>query len=84
MKWVRKQDWRKEIPTDRQKNRKTDRQTEKKTDRQKLYMVSDSLCLTCFINVEFKVSLVVSGQRPHRVTTEKMDLRGSMEGLWGG
>ena len=32
---------------------------------QKRYMVSDSLCLTSFINVEFKVSLVVNGQGPH-------------------
>ena len=55
---------------------------------QKRYMVSDSLCLTSFIEVEFKVSLVVSGQRPQKgtmsVTTEKVGYSGSMEVLWGG
>ena len=37
-----------------------------KEQSQKRYMVSDSLCPTSFINVEFKVSLVLSGQRPRR------------------
>ena len=32
-----------------------------------------------FINIEFQVSLVVSGQH-----IEKVGYRGSMEGLWGG
>ena len=37
-----------------------------KQQSQKRYMVSGSLCLSSFINVESKVSLVVSGQWPHR------------------
>ena len=35
-----------------------------KIQSQKRYMVSGSLCFTSFINVESKVSLIVSGQWP--------------------
>ena len=50
-------------------------------------MVSDSLCLTSFINVEFKVfgsNWAAALQGTMSVTTEKVGHRSSMEGICGG
>ena len=60
-KWNEKEDvWRKALSFFFQTTKQTG--SEQKKQSQKRYMVSDSLFLTSFISVEFKVSLVVSGQ----------------------
>ena len=48
-------------------------------DSRKCYMVSDSLCLTRFINVESDVDLVVIGQRDDDCCQRE---RGAAEAAW--
>ena len=48
----------------------------------KCYKVGDCLCLSSFINIEFKVSLVVSGQRPRRARCLLPQRKWATEAAW--
>ena len=75
MKKKKKESKGKEVGNEKKKKKK-------KKQSQKRYTVSDSLCLINFIDVEFKVSLVVSGQRPRRGRCPFSQRKWATEAAW--